>query len=359
MSEKKMTVAVIGCGVISNIYLQNMTTIFPNLEVVACCDLSAERAQERSAQYNIPVRTYEDVLADPSVDMVIILTPAPAHYALIKQGLMAGKHVYTEKTMTIDLEQARELVALANEKGVYLGAAPDTFLGAAFQKARQVVDSGAIGEVTSFHVCANRCLDRLTCTLPFLRLPGGGICYDYGVYHLTALVSLLGPIAEVCAVVDNKKPLRVGTVEGTADFGKTYEYNNEAQVTATLRTESGIAGSFCLNGESIRQDLAMFRLYGTEGVLQLPDPNGFGGDVTLIRSRTEQQVLENDLPYADNSRGLGPTEMAQAIAEGRINRASKEQALHVLEVIQAMMESSRIGSFVKIHSRCQKPASLH
>lgn len=359
MSEKKTTVAVIGCGVISNIYLQNMTTIFPNLEVIACCDLSAERAKERSEQYNIAARTYEDVLADPGVDMVVILTPAPAHYGLIKQGLLAGKHVYTEKTMTIDLEQAKELVSLANEKGVYLGAAPDTFLGAAFQKARQVVDGGMIGEVTSFHVCANRCLDRLTCMFPFLRLPGGGICYDYGVYHLTALVSLLGPVAEVCAVVENKKPMRVGTVEGTADFGKTYEYNNEAQVTAILRMESGITGSFCMNGESIRQDLAMFRLYGTEGVLQLPDPNGFGGDVTLIRSRTEQEVLENNLPYSTNSRGIGPAEMAQAIAEGRPNRASKEQALHVLEVIQAMMESSKRGSFAKINSRCEKPTPLH
>lgn len=359
MCEKKTRIAVVGCGMISNIYLQNMTTIFPSLEVVAVCDLSAERAKERSEQYHIPVRTYEDVLADPAVDMVIVLTPAPAHYSLIKQGLLAGKHVYTEKTMTIDLEQAKELVALSEEKGVYLGAAPDTFLGAALQKARQTLDNGELGNVTSFHVVVTRCLDRLTSKFLFLRSPGGGICYDFGVYHLTALVSMLGPIAEVCAVVENKKPIRTGIVEGTPDFGKTYEYNNEAQVTAIIRTESGITGTFVLNGEAIPYNLNQFHIIGEKAIMQLPDPNNFGGDVKLIRTSQDQQILENDLPYAENSRGIGPAEMAKAIAAGRPNRANKELSLHVLDVIESMMKSSKTGGFVKVNTTCSQPAPFY
>lgn len=350
---------MVGCGMISNIYLQNMTTIFPSLEVVAVCDLSAERAQERSKQYNIPARTYEDVLADPEVDMVIILTPAPAHYGLIKKGLLAGKHVYTEKTMTIDLEQAKELVALSEEKGVYLGAAPDTFLGAGWQKARQIVDEGKLGEITSFQLSMNNCLDKNLCKYLFLRMPGGGICYDMGVYYLTNLVNLLGPVKEVCAVVENRKPVRIGCVEDGADFGKPYEYNNEAQVTAILRTESGITGTFVQNGETIGSNQLLFRLFGTEAVAELGDPNNFGGEIKLIRSKTDQEVVENDLPYATNSRGIGPAEMAKAIAEGRPNRAHKTLALHVLDIIESMMESSKTGTFVKVKSQCQQPAPFY
>lgn len=358
MDQKPMKVAVLGCGMISEIYLTNMIGKFDNLEVAACCDLDPVRAAARAEQFRIPSRTMEDILADTSIEMVVVLTPAPAHYEIIRQALLAGKHVYTEKTMTIDLARAGELVELAEEKGVYLGAAPDTFLGAALQLGRRTVDSGALGEVTSFHMSRNVCLDKNLCKYLFLRKPGGGICYDLGVYYITALVSLLGPIDSVCAVVENRKPVRIGCVEDGADFGQPYEYNNEAQLSAILRTKSGVTGTFVLNGESIGANQHAFSLFGTEAVLQLPDPNNFGGDVTLIRSRQDVQTLENTLPYAENSRGIGPSEMARAIREGRVNRASKEQAYHVLDVIECIMESSKTGCFVKVKSDCPLVAPL-
>lgn len=340
---KTFVTAVIGCGAISDIYLTNLTGCFPGIRVKYCCAAHFENAQKKAKQYGLIPATYEQILADAEVELVVVLTPAPTHYDLIRGALLAGKHVYTEKTMTVEPQQARELVNLARSKGLYLGAAPDTFLGAALQKASEQIGEGAIGEITGFDVYANRSLDRMTCLYPFLRLPGGGICYDYGVYHLTALVHLLGPVKEVYAVVENRKPLRTGAVEGTADFGKTYSYENEAQVTAILRMESGVTGTLTLNGESIPQDLRHFRIYGEKGVLELPDPNGFGGDVAMIRSRSDRQVLENDLPYSDNSRGLGVWDMCRAIESGSMHRANADIALHVLEVIHAMMESGRQG----------------
>lgn len=355
---EKMKVAVIGCGKISEIYLKNMTTVFTDLEVAAVCDLDAQRSQARSSQFSVPAMSMDRILADASIQIVIVLTPAPSHYGIIRQALLAGKHVYTEKTMTHQLPLAKELVELAKEQGVYLGAAPDTFLGAAWQLARRTVDSGILGEITSFHVSLNRCLDRTLCLYPFLRLPAGGICYDMGVYYLTNLVNLLGPVKEVCAVVENRKPVRTNRVEDTTDFGQTYEYNNEAQVSAIIRTESGITGTFVLNGESIGSNLHRFDLYGTEGILQLPDPNAFGGEVTLMRTKTDVQVLDNQLPYGGNSRGIGPAELASAIREGRPNRASAQLALHVLDVIECMVESTKIGAFVQVNSICDRPETL-
>ena len=136
---KRMRTAVVGCGAISDIYLTNMTERFDNLEVVACCANHFEHAQKKAEQYGIEARTYEEILSDPSIELVVILTPAPTHEGLIRQALQAGKHVYTEKTMTLSTESAGELIALAKEKGLYLGAAPDTFLGAALQTARKAM----------------------------------------------------------------------------------------------------------------------------------------------------------------------------------------------------------------------------
>ena len=355
---KKMRVGVVGSGQISSIYLKNMIHTFENLEVVACCARSMESAEKRAAEFGIEARTYQQILDDKTIGMVVVLTPAPTHYELIKAALLAGKHVYTEKVMTHELALAQDLVALAKEKGLYLGAAPDTFLGAAWQQARRILDSGELGEVTSFHINMNSCLDRNLCKYLFLRQPAGGICYDMGVYYLTNLINLLGPIKEVCAVVENRKPVRIGCVEDGADFGKPYAYDNEAQVSAILRTESGITGTFVQNGESIGANQLIFRLYGTKAVAELPDPNAFGGKVTLIRSRTDITAPENDLPYGENSRGIGPAEMAQAIAEGRQNRASAQLALHVLDVIESMMESTKTGAFVQVKSTCQRPEVL-
>jgi len=351
MENKAMKTAVIGCGVISEIYLKNMTSQFDNIEVVACCDLDPVKAETRAAQFGIPNRTLEDILADTAIELVIVLTPAPAHYGLIKKALLAGKHVYTEKTMTIDLEQARELVQLANEKQLYLGSAPDTFLGAALQKADELIKQGALGEITSFQVCCNRDLDNLSSRYAFLRMPGGGICHDYGVYYLTALVTLLGSIDSVSAVVENRKPVRYNVVPTSPDFGKPFDSPNESLVTAILRTKSGVTGTFTLNGESIPQDLSVFTIYGTNAILKLTNPNFFGGDLKILkRGAKTEEIVENDLPYNQNNRGLGPSEMVQAIREGRPNKASKELAFHVLDVIEQIIHSGQTGCFEKIAS---------
>ena len=132
-----------------------------------------------------------------------------------------------------------------------------------------------------------------------------------------------------------------------------YSYPNEGQVTAVLKTKSGVAGTFTLNGESIPVDLSVFTIYGTEGVLKLTNPNFFGGELHLLKMGAkglEDIVVENDLPYSENSRGVGPSEMVDAIAEGRPNRACKELAFHVLDTIECIMDSSKTQAFKKVTS---------
>lgn len=356
-------IGVVGSGMISGIYLKNMIERFDCLEVKGLGSAHPENARKRAAEFGIPARTVDELLADPEIDMIVNLTPTSAHEGLIRRALEAGKHVYTEKTLTDSYPTAEALRALAAEKGLCLGSAPDTFLGAALQTARKAIDDGLIGTVTSFAFAANRDNRLLTSFFRFLNLPGGGCGYDYAVYYLTALVALLGPVSQVAAMVRAPYPTHPDINPDSATFGQNIATPNESELSATLRLESGVCGTAHLNCDSVMEDQAFFAIYGTDGILYLPDPNGFGGDVRLLPAGKSWEprparVLDCPFGFAENSRGLGPADMALAIREGRPCRAGAEMACHVLEVIDRVKESSAQGRFLDVTSTCARPEPM-
>ena len=144
--DQKVKTAVAGCGMISNIYIKTLKNLFSIIDLVAVGDRNPAAAEEKARAYGVPrVMTIDEIAASDEIELVINLTPAFVHYGVIKQMLLAGKHVWTEKVITNTLEEARELVDLANEKGLCLGVAPDTVLGAGIQTARRALDMGMIG----------------------------------------------------------------------------------------------------------------------------------------------------------------------------------------------------------------------
>ncbi len=364
MKYEAVHVGVVGAGIISDIYLSNMIHKFSILQVDAVCANHLENAQKQAEKYGIRACTYEEMLADDTMEMIVNLTPACAHYEIIKKALLAGKHVYTEKTMTDQLEKARELLDLAEEKQLYLGSAPDTFLGASLQTARKAIDDGLIGEVTSCAAAANRDNNFLLSKFSFLRMPGGGACYDYAVYYLSALVSLLGPVSRTAAIVRAPYQKHVNIIPGDPDYGKEMDTPNESQVSAVLQFETGITGTFHLNADSVLEDQAFMAVYGTKGILYLADPNQFGSTVRLLENNHsfEEKAKMRELPnlygYEENSRGVGPAEMAYAIRKGCKNRANKEFAYHVLDVLSAILTSGETGTFQEIASSCERPRQL-
>ena len=359
--EPLMNVGVIGAGIISEIYLKNMTRLFPNLTVLGVAARHPERARARASQFGIRAYTVEELLADPQVELVVILTPVGTHYDLIRRALLAGKHVYTEKTLADSLDKARQLCALAEETGLCLGSAPDTFLGSALQCARQAVDRGLLGKINSFAISVHRNNSYLLSRYPFLLEPGAGVLLDFCVYHVTALASLFGPFARVGGIVSTPYPTHACTLPGP-DFGKILRSPNESQVSAVLQTRSGVTGTLHLDAESSTRGEPFFTLYGTEGILRLPDPNRFGGQVLFCPNSPEGEqppiALPQTTPYRENSRGVGPAEMAQAIAEGRSCRPSKEMALHVLEVLTTLLEVGKTGGFGTVATDFSRPAPL-
>lgn len=364
MSVTPIHVGVVGAGSISDIYLTNMINRFSILQVDKICANHLESAQRQAEKYGLQACTYEEMLADESIEMIVNLTPACAHYEIIKKALLAGKHVYTEKTMTDDKKTAKELLALAEEKGLYLGSAPDTFLGSALQTARKAIDDGVIGDVTSFAAAANRDNNFLLSMFSFLRMPGGGVCFDYCVYYMTALVSLLGSVGRVAAMVKTPYPTHVNIVPGTPEYGQVMDTPNESQIYALLQFRNGVSGTFHVNADSVLADQAFLAIYGTKGIMYLPDPNQFGQPVRVLKSNAnfeeapEMIELPNEYGFLENSRGIGPAEMAWAIRENRANRANKELAYHVLDVLSAILKSGEMGQFVNVASFCERPEPL-
>lgn len=348
---KPVRVAVVGCGAISGIYFKNMTKRFSILEVAGCCDLKKELAEATAQTYGIPVLTMDEILADPTIELVVNLTTPAAHYSVIKNLLMHGKHVYTEKVLATNREEAAELVRIADEKKLLLCAAPDTFLGAAVQTARVAVESGLIGTVTSCVATLQRDAALLAEKFPFTIKAGGGIGIDVAIYYATALLNILGPSTTVCGMSTTYMPERTHFFTSRENFGEPYTIAAETLLAGTVLFESGAVGSLHFNSASIRCEKPQMVLYGTQGIMYLPDPNFFGGEIkVLAKGQTEPYVLPHTHAYDGDDRGLGVAEMAWSLRKGRTPRTHKELAYHALELLTGIIESGETGQFYQMKS---------
>lgn len=364
MSEfRTVKTGIIGSGAISDAYLSNLTgNLKTYVDVRRISANHIEHAMTKAEKYGIEACTTEEILSDPQIEMVIILTPVGSHCSLIKDALNAGKHVYTEKTITVDTNQAKELIALAKEKNLYLGSAPDTFLGSSVQSAKKAIDEGMIGEINSFSIAITRNNDILTSMFPFLRQPGAGILRDYVVYYLSALCALLGPVDTAAAFLKAPYTKRINVLPDSPESGKEINTPNEAILTGILKMKSGITGTIHDDSETCLMDRADFVIYGTKGMLMLGCPNNFGDPVRFAKAVSadlfhpeEPVTLEPANPYSAQSRGIGAAEMAMAIREGRMNRASSGLAYHVLDVIEAIERSAESKTFETVNSEFSLP----
>ncbi|MGB4658047.1 MAG: Gfo/Idh/MocA family oxidoreductase, partial [Mobilitalea sp.] len=304
---------------------------------------------------------------DDTIELVVNLTPPEAHYDIIKRALLAGKHVYTEKAITSTLEEAKELIEIADDKGLYLASAPDTFLGSSVQTAKKLVESGAIGTITGCHASINRDIDKLYPIFRFLTQRGAGIGMDLGVYFLTALCSIMGPVTDVCGMTRTVRAIRTIHPENNPEKEVTIEIHNENQMTGSVRFASGALGTLNFNGNSIFPEQPQLILYGTEGILYLSNPNGFGGDVKLVKEDTGipdlskepgMLVIPSKHGFSSDSRGVGAADLAWSVRKGVPNRASKEMAYHIMEILIGLEHSMEQRQFVEINSTFVLPSLL-
>lgn len=370
--------AVVGCGMISNIYIKNLKNLFSIIDLVACCDINMDNARAQAEKYGVEnVMTLEEVLKSDEIELAINLTGPAQHYEVVKQLLEAGKHVWTEKVLCLDIEEGKELVALAKEKNVYLGVAPDTFLGAGLQTARWAIDKGMIGDVTSVLAVVNRNQAIASEFFGFIRFAGGGFPYDVGVYYVTAMLALLGPVKRITGFSKNIFPVRESTLFYNGRYGQKWEFESRNLMAGALEFESGAVGSMLFAGESIQDEQPHFAIYGTEGILYLGNPGDFHGSVKLLRKGCGNGAVDKaiELPFTHGfkdtpvggepgpfdwgqQRGVGAAEMAWSIRKGRPHRASAEMGLHTLEVLAGMDISSDSGKIYEMTTTFEKPRAL-
>lgn len=353
-----LNVALVGCGNICEIYFKNAKNL-EAIEIVACCDQVPERAKEKAAQHEIPKAcSLDDILNDRDIDIVLNLTIPSAHASIALAALDAGKSVYNEKPLAVTRDDGKKMLALAREKGLRVGCAPDTFLGAGLQTCRKLIDDGAIGEpVAATGFIMGHGHESWHPDPDFFYQPGGGPLFDMGPYYLTALISLIGPLKRVGASTRITFPTR--TITSEAHRGETIHVNTPTHLAGTIDHHNGAITTLVASFDVWGHSLPPIQVHGTDGSLSVPDPNTFGGEVKLRKSDSKEFV---SVPYTHgyevNSRGLGLADMAAAIQAGRPHRANGAMAYHVLDTMHAFLDSSDQGKHVVLESTCDRPAPL-
>ena len=357
---EKVKIGILGLGAISGIYLKNLTELFREVEVAGIYDLVPEKVEAVKAEYGIAkaCSSMEELLQDPEIDIILNLTRPFEHYETTKAALLAGKHVYSEKPLAASLEEGKELVALAREKNLLLGGAPDTFLGAGIQTCRKLIDDGFIGRpigAAARMICHGH--ESWHPAPEFYYQYGGGPMMDMGPYYLTALVNLLGRVESLTGITT--KSFETRTVTSSPHYGQSVKVEVPTHVNGIMQFANGAVGTITTTFDVYHNDGAVLEVYGTKGTLRVPDPNGFGGPVMLLRP--EDGGLK-EIPlvfhYRDNSRGLGVADMAKALRAGRPMRAGSEQTLHVLEIMTAFEKSSREGRLITLESSYERQNAM-
>jgi predicted dehydrogenase len=362
--SKTLGVGIIGCGNISAAYLR-LGPLFNFFEIRAVADINMAAAEARAKEFGVEARTVKDLLKNENIDVVINLTVPAAHFKVSKQILEAGKHVYSEKPLTLTIAEAMELQKLAKKKKLAVASAPDTFLGGAHQQARKAIDDGLIGKVASgtAHIMGHG-MEHWHPNPDFFYKPGGGPILDMGPYYISNLVNLIGPVKRVAALSGTPRKQRL--ISSEPRKGEKLRVTTPTTYHALLEFANGAMVTLSASWDVFSHRHKNMEIYGTEGAMFVPDPNFFGGEVIVAGADTAIRTLpgwEHPFGLANqgdhaNYRGAGLADMAQGILEKRDIRCGIDRVLHVVEVMLSIMKSGETGKFVTLKSSCMRPAYL-
>jgi predicted dehydrogenase len=304
------------------------------------------------------VLSVDELMKSPDVDLVLNLTIPNSHFEVCLKAVESGKHVYVEKPLCITREEAAKLLKTAAAKGVRVGGAPDTFLGAGIQTCRKLLDDGWIGEpIAATAFMMNHGHEHWHPAPEFYYKNGGGPMFDMGPYYLTALVNLMGPVVRACGSA--KRTFATRTVSSEPLKGSVIDVEVPTHIAGVMDFKSGAVGTIITSFDVWSHTMPFIEIYGSAGSLRVPDPNTFGGPVLVKRGRAAEW---SEIPlfhaYPENSRGLGVADMADAIARGRPHRASGELTSHVLELMHGFHDASASGMYYQVSGTCARPEAL-
>lgn len=353
MSAAPLRVGVIGVGVISAQYFASFPTL-PELRLTAVADLDTARAAAVAEEQGVAALTVDELLASDDVDVVLNLTIPAAHADVALRAIAHGKHVYGEKPLALSVADGRRVLDAAAAAGVRVGSAPDTVLGTGVQTARRALEDGLVGRpVAAACFWASPGHELWHPAPDFYYREGGGPLLDMGPYYLTALVTLLGPVVRVDgAALRSDRERRIATGPRT---DAPLDVEVDTHVTAILTHASGVVSTVTVSFEVWATRNALFEVYGTDGTLAVPDPNTFDGEASAFtREAGEWLALPESAGFEGAGRGAGLADLARAIAAGVPHRASGALALHVLEIMEAVLT----GGGATLTTTLERPAAV-
>ena len=370
---KVFKVGLIGCGHIAETYFR-AHKYFNNFRIIKCADINHLAAKKCATTYKIKALSVKNLLKDKEIEIILNLTVPKAHFEVSKKALLNNKHVYTEKPMAINLKDGKELLKISKRKRLYIGNAPDTFLGGGNQKSKEILEKNFIGKINlgniifaypgvqSYHPNPE----------PWFAKKEGGPVIDMGPYYLTALVNLLGPAKQVWgSFMWNKKKRIIGIGPRK---GSSIKVLCPTTYLGTIFFNSGAIIRFTLSFDVIAHHRNHIELYGSKGSILVPDPNMFGGSVytckklggTWKEHKTNKMYLgkinirqkslrANESPINANYRGVGLAEMAYCIQNNKKHRCNGDLSFHVLDIIQSIMIAAKKRKRINIKSSCSIP----
>ena len=365
-------IGIAGIGKISGVYMDNLSGVFgKRVKLGGVTDIYADRAQKAAGQYTVKAfASTEEMINSGDVDIVLNLTQPQYHFDIALSAVNAGVHIYNEKPLCVERAQGAQLLRIAAEKNVRIGGAPDTFLGPGLQTCRKIIDDGMIGKpiaANAFMLCHGP--EHWHPAPEFFYKAGGGPMFDMGPYYLTALVSLLGPVSRISGSAQKGQAERLITSEPLNGTKITVEI--PTHVTGILDFACGAVGIIAMSFDVWSHSMPCIEIYGTEGTLSVPDPNFFRGEVRvrrfrednwtavpLIQLETKNPDEKKSLSTLNNLRGIGITDMAEALDQGRPHRASAEMTYHVLDIMHGIHDASGSGSYYTAQSTCKRPDAM-
>lgn len=347
-------IGIVGAGNILGQYLDTFAAI-EGVEVAAISAAHPERARAVAAEHGLVACTTDELLAEPSVQLVVNLTPPALHTQLNRAVVAAGKHLYSEKPLGLDVDAGRDLLAAAAASGVAVGCAPDTFLGTGLQSTAHALRSGRIGEPFAAIAMWGAAGPEPWHPNPqIFYSAGGGPVLDMGPYYITALVAHLGPVVAVTARSLASSRARVvgsGPRQGTPISVEVPTY-----ATAILEHAGGALSTVILSFET-HGGLGLLEISGTAGRLRLPDPNWFSGHGAILTANAAQEWTElaDSAGFVGAGRGVGAADLLQGARQGRPPRASGALALHVTEILVAITDARPGDGPVRLTTTAAQP----
>ena len=308
-------------------------------------------------------------MLNSEIELIINLTIPDAHFEVSKSILNSGKHSYSEKPIAIEFADGKELLKIAKSKNLYVGSAPDTFLGAAIQKSKEIIEEGSIGDIVLGSISMGVAGHEIWHPNPdFYYKYGGGPILDMGPYYFSALVNLLGPVKNVYGqsrTVFSEREIGSGNRKG-----EKINVDIPTTLASQIEFNSGALIDSFFSFDVYKHNKSHIELYGTKGAINVPDPSYFGGEIKICTEKNSDwktiktddmnlgRLDANRIGGEKNYRGIGVSELIGSIINNKENRCSGELSLHVLDIMQSIIKSAKVDQKINLESSTKVPDSF-